>query len=49
MGDLKPEEINCILKDILPEYMIPNKKVKLKSLPINMNGKIDRIKLEELI
>lgn len=35
------------LKTKLPDYLIPNKFIKLKSLPKNQNGKIDRINLKE--
>lgn len=35
------------LKDKLPNYMIPNKIIKLDTLPHNANGKIDRKKLKE--
>ena len=32
-----------------PEYMIPGKVIYLENMPINANGKIDRIKLKELM
>lgn len=35
------------LKTKLPDYLIPNKLIKLKSLPKNQNGKIDRKLLKE--
>ena len=41
----KEEELIKYLKVALPFYMIPKKLVKLKELPINSNGKIDRKKL----
>ena len=36
------------LTKILPKYMIPTKYHKLESLPINNNGKIDRLYLKNL-
>lgn len=37
------------LKTKLPTYMIPNRVVVLKELPLNANGKIDRVKLKQAI
>lgn len=37
------------LKKLVPEYMIPGKVICLENMPINANGKIDRIKLKELM
>lgn len=37
------------LKAKLPEYMVPKKIIRLDSLPMNSNGKVDRKKLGELI
>lgn len=34
---------------MIPDYMIPGRVVYLDNLPINANGKIDRIKLKELL
>jgi D-alanine--poly(phosphoribitol) ligase subunit 1 len=35
------------LKKAVPEYMIPNKKIHLEKMPINLNGKIDRVELKK--
>jgi len=39
------EDIIKYLKTALPFYMIPKKLIKMESLPINTNGKIDKTKL----
>lgn len=36
-------------KQLLPEYMVPNKVVHLEDMPINLNGKIDRQMLRGFI
>lgn len=48
MGDLERVEIATKLLENLPKYMIPNIYIKMESLPINKNGKIDRKKLIEI-
>lgn len=48
-GNLDEKVIIKELKKVLPEYMIPNKKIRLENMPINLNGKIDRVKLKELL
>ncbi len=48
-GDIDGKEITAQLKELIPEYMLPNKKVKMDTLPLNMNGKIDRVKLKEML
>lgn len=40
-------EINLRLKDLLPEYMLPGKVVCVDKLPLNANGKIDRVALRQ--
>ena len=37
------------LIDILPKYMIPKKYYFLPSIPLNMNGKVDKLKLLEVL
>lgn len=37
------------LSNKLPPYLVPNKIIKLKQMPQNQNGKIDRLKLKNLI
>lgn len=49
VGSVQEETVNDLLKAYLPDYMLPNKEIKLKEMPINLNGKIDRVKLKELL
>ena len=49
-----PEEIPIaqfrkLIGSVFPKYMIPNRFVHMTELPRNTNGKIDRLKLKELV
>ena len=35
------------IKELVPDYMIPNKVIRLEHFPYNLNGKIDRVVLKE--
>ena len=48
-GTVEPQAVIDALKNAVPDYMIPNKKVKLDKMPINLNGKIDRVELKKLL
>lgn len=48
-GSAEPQIVIDSIKDSLPEYMIPNKKVKLDTMPMNLNGKIDRVELKKML
>jgi len=48
-SDKNEKDIKLHLKALLPEYMIPNKYEKIEKMPLNMNSKIDRNKLKELL
>ena len=48
-AELDKAYINERLSRMIPEYMLPNKVITLKEMPINANGKIDRVKLKELL
>lgn len=47
--DLEKEYIIEKIKKQVPEYMFPNRVVYMETMPINANGKIDRVKLKEFI
>ncbi len=47
--EMKKEEINQQLKEMIPEYMLPGKVIVMDKMPMNANGKIDRVRLKELI
>lgn len=49
VGDITKEELVESLKVIIPEYMIPKKILKLDSMPLTKNGKIDRKQLMEVV
>lgn len=46
-GKTEEEEIIVFLKELLPSYMLPNEMIHLRSMPLNANGKIDRVLLTE--
>lgn len=47
--DLSKEKIREYLEKMIPEYMIPNKVIYKEKIPLNANGKIDRVKLKGLM
>lgn len=47
VGDISKDKIINEIKQSLPKYMIPNVFYKAEALPINMNGKIDRVELNK--
>ncbi len=48
VGEIERGDLMLALKEKLPRYMLPNKMVKLETLPFTANGKIDRKKLKEI-
>ena len=46
-GETGKEEIISVLKTNVPDYMVPKRYVRLDKMPMNLNGKIDRVKLKE--
>lgn len=49
IGEVEEKNLMEKLKSLLPEYMLPNKRIKMSEFPFNLNGKIDRQKLKELM
>ena len=45
-GTITETEIKNRLRALIPEYMIPNKTIRLDSMPMNLTGKIDRAGLK---
>ncbi|SET14252.1 non-ribosomal peptide synthetase [[Clostridium] polysaccharolyticum] len=41
-------DIRTYLREILPEYMVPQKYYYVKEMPLSVNNKIDRTKLQEM-
>ncbi len=46
-GDESIENLGAMLSQKLPSYMHPTKYIKIDSMPLNLNGKIDRAKLKK--
>ena len=47
--DLSKKTVKERLEKMIPEYMIPGKIIYKDDMPLNTNGKIDRVKLKELV
>ena len=45
--EMSRSEINQRLRDLIPDYMLPGKVVSVDKLPLNANGKIDRVALRQ--
>ena len=48
VGTITKKEIISELKERIPRYMIPNSTYQLEALPMNINDKIDRVKLKQM-
>lgn len=48
-GEIEETEIEKIMRETLPQYMLPDRYEKIQSMPHNGNGKIDRIMLKEML
>ena len=49
VGDIEEDELRKYLTALVPEYMLPNIYHKLEQMPLNMNGKIDRVFLKKVM
>lgn len=47
--EMTREEIGERLRTMIPEYMLPGRVVYMEDMPLNANGKIDRVKLKEYL
>ena len=47
--DIPKDIIDTKLKELIPEYMLPKKIIYAEKLPLNANGKVDRVKLKECL
>ena len=45
--EMERGEINARLRSIIPDYMLPGKVICVEKLPLNANGKIDRVALRQ--
>ena len=41
-GRIGEKDLGVVLKELLPVYMLPRRRMKLEKMPHNLNGKIDR-------
>ncbi|MBR3160223.1 MAG: amino acid adenylation domain-containing protein [Atopobiaceae bacterium] len=48
VGSVERKELKELLRERLPQYMVPNNTRKLDEMPLSKNGKIDRAALAEL-
>lgn len=48
-GEVNKDSVTEKLTGMVPEYMLPNKYMAVEKMPMNVNGKIDRVKLKEML
>ena len=48
-GKIKEDDLKKELKNQVSDYMVPGQLIKLESMPLNLNGKIDRVQLKTMI
>ena len=48
-GSREEQELREALKTSLPVYMLPNRVIRLEEMPLNLNGKTDRVKLRDMM
>lgn len=49
VGDVSIKDLTIDLRKILPRYMVPNKIHQLDAMPLTPNGKVNRLKLKEIV
>lgn len=49
VGDIAAKELREKLMSLVPEYMVPKRYEQLDLMPLNLNGKMDRVKLKEML
>lgn len=47
--DMTKDEVNSQLTNMVPEYMLPGRVIYMEVMPLNANGKIDRVALKEYL
>ena len=47
--DMPKDEVNSRLANMIPDYMLPGKVIFMETMPLNANGKIDRVALKEFL
>ena len=47
-GNIGEQELQSEIKKALPDYMVPQVFVPLEEMPMNANGKIDRVLLKTM-
>lgn len=48
-GEIDAEKIKALMEEKLQDYMIPSEYIKLKNMVFNINGKIDRNAIKDMI
>ena len=46
-GDIESKELISRIKNKIPKYMIPQIYHRVETMPTNLNGKIDRVRLQK--
>ena len=48
VGEMEKKVLTTELKERLPRYMLPNAIMKVEQIPLTLNGKRDRIKMQQM-
>lgn len=49
VGEVDGKEVSKQLSSMLPDYMVPGRRLQLEKMPYNLNGKIDRQELKKYL